>query len=306
MNPSPAAAIQPDHLEKASDNETSASPRSDPPVLTIHGKYPIFLQENWGSGIGGGLWSTGLALAYFFQTPHFLRQLGRMWETKQGRDGASLGSSSVTSTASFENHVNILELGSGNGFLSVCLAVAARMTHTKDEDTYFAPTPVHIVATDTAEHLSLMQSTVDSNLQRIFDGDQIASRCITVCEYLWGTDKSMLYCAQPSPSFPIKDRHDNHPEPALAKFDLIIGSDLAYRDELHDPLIAAFEQFTASDDKDNTPIILLGVTMLDTKPIFFHKLVQKGFQYEKLADHLLEPLFRGTQFGIFVIARQTI
>ena len=53
------------------------------------------------------------------------------------------------------------------------------------------------------------------------------------------------------------------------EFDLIIGSDLAYRDELHDPLIDAFQQVCST----NT-IILLGITMTDTKPIFFTKLMK--------------------------------
>jgi len=35
--------------------------------------YGIYLNEDWDSGIGGGLWTMGLALVkYFGSSPHFL------------------------------------------------------------------------------------------------------------------------------------------------------------------------------------------------------------------------------------------
>ena len=30
--------------------------------------YPVYLTEDWDSGIGGGLWTTGLALGRYFST----------------------------------------------------------------------------------------------------------------------------------------------------------------------------------------------------------------------------------------------
>ena len=44
--------------------------------------------------------------------------------------------------------------------------------------------------------------------------------------------------------------------------------------------------------------------MTDTQPVFFDKLTKAGFRYEKLADHLLEKEFRGSNFGIFAIQRR--
>ncbi|KAL3938947.1 MAG: hypothetical protein SGARI_001549 [Bacillariaceae sp.] len=193
-------------------------------------------------------------------------------------------------------------------------------------DVTFSPIPVHVVTTDTAEHLNLMQTTVDDNLQTIFGsskekaagggGRATFTPRIDVCEYLWGNDMSSMNVLKTEGGY----SNSNSTTSSITPFDLIIGSDLAYRNELHDPLIAAFEQFCNVSDNNNddddrrksmpyqassqNPVILLGVTMTDTKPIFFEKLRAVKFCYEKLADHLLEPQFRGTQFGIFVVRKE--
>lgn len=214
-------------------------------VVTVRGR-PIFLKEDWNSGIGGGLWSTGLALAKYFETPHAQNQL------------QSTGIRTV------------LELGSGNGFLAVCLLAAA------------APSSIErMVVTDTREHLALIQSTIDINKASV----ESAGANVQVMEYLWG-------------SGPIQVDSEDQQKTSQSKFDLIIGSDLAYRDSLHDPLIDTFLE--ASHSKTT---ILLGVTMNDTKPIFFSKLTARGLHYEKLADHCVDPSFRGVHFGIFIIQK---
>lgn len=206
-------------------------------VLSIRNQ-PVVLDEDWNHGIGGGLWSTGLALAKYLDTAHAQQQL-----------------------ASDDHPIQtVLELGSGNGFLAVCLLAA----HPKLD---------LLVVTDTSEHLPLIQSTIDANASLSHSSPRAPT--ILVQEYLWGTGT-------------LHDR----------TFDLIIGSDLAYRDELHDPLIQALLESSHSKT-----IILLGVTMNDTKPLFFSKLVHHGFRYERLADHCLDPSFRGTHFAIFVLQR---
>jgi len=77
---------------------------------------------------------------------------------------------------------------------------------------------------------------------------------------------------------------------------------VAYRDHLHDPLIAALDEFCVP----NHTVALIGVTMNDTKPIFFDKLHDRGFRYEKLADHLLGDEFctSSRQFGVFCISKR--
>jgi len=85
----------------------------------------------------------------------------------------------------------------------------------------------------------------------------------------------------------------------LIRYDFIFGSDLAYRDYLHDPLISSLLQLSHQHT-----ICLIGVTMSDTRPVFFDKLTEAGFLYQRLADHYLEGHFRGGTFGIFVIMRR--
>eukprot|EP00980_Cylindrotheca_fusiformis_P017769 scaffold5605_cov128-Cylindrotheca_fusiformis.AAC.10 len=216
------------------------SSSSSEPILKINDR-PIHLIEDWESGIGGGLWSTGLAIAKYLSTEHGQEQLRR------------------------RRHV--LELGSGNGFLGVCMLAA-----NPDLET--------LVITDTKEHLPLIQENLSLNG---VDNDTVSTN-VQVKEYLWGPNTSE------TPTI-IKD----------TDFDLIIGSDLAYRDDLHDPLIASINACSS-----HNTVTLLGVTMKDTKPIFFKKLVAAGMRYEKLADHLLDSTFRGTSFGVFVIWKEEL
>mmetsp|Transcript_23851 Transcript_23851/g.58338 ORF Transcript_23851/g.58338 Transcript_23851/m.58338 type:complete len:178 (-) Transcript_23851:27-560(-) len=162
----------------------------------------------------------------------------------------------------------VLELGSGNGFLGVCLLVAN-------------PNLEQVVITDTKEHLPLIEKTLQRNGIESDGNSDASSSKVLVEEYLWGP-------TTPETSTTIKDN----------SFDLIIGSDLAYRNELHDPLIASI---LAASNADT--VTLLGVTMRDTRPIFFQKLIAAGLKYERLADHLLENLYRGKRFGVYVIWR---
>ena len=226
--------------------QSSSTQRS--PALTI-ASTPVYFEEDWAAGIGGGLWSTGLAIGlYLSQFPDHAK---RFMERK--------------------SRVSFLELGSGNGFLSVCFLALA-----KELD-------CSLVITDTKEHLPLINLTLEGNDHIIKPRDsQKNNPSVKVLEHQWGT-------------FPPSDDQEN---PLNQSFDLIFGSDLAYRDELHDPLISSLRHFS-----DAQTVIILGITMLDTKPIFFSKLREAGFAYERLADHLMDPKFRGTTFGIFVIQK---
>ena len=85
----------------------------------------------------------------------------------------------------------------------------------------------------------------------------------------------------------------------LGKFDFIFGSDVAYRDHLHEPLIASLLELS-----HETTICLIGVTMIDTKPKFFTSLWEAGFRYDRVPDHLMSHEFRGTTFGLFVIQKR--
>jgi predicted nicotinamide N-methyase len=237
-------------VKQPQQHDTMQAPPEEPkeePFLTIHG-IPIYFQEDWTTGIGGGLWSTGLALARYFKTDHAAQNLCRL-ECR-----------------------SILELGSGNGLLSVCLAALLVAPHKQQH--FVGTTRTRLVATDLDEdHLAMMRRTWKANTH--LHGDSIDFQVQT---HVWG--------------------EFDEPQHAT-KFDLIVASDVAYREELYDPLIASLLHFSHAQT-----VILLGVTMSDTKPAFFELLERAGFVYEKFSDHLLEVEFRGTTFGIFVLRKK--
>ena len=320
--------------------------------------YPLYLSEDWDSGIGGGLWTTGLALGRYFTTsPHFLEEFRSLRASKtkhthqqQQQQQQQQQRTHVATTALNNNRqlpIRVLELGSGNGFLGVCLVTAVAVAEANgldekrtdnnsnnDNDNDNSSEDaldigfdfdcwrpgIEVVVTDTAEHLPLMRATIESNLKRILpqiirnhkantnidndsDIDIDIERIARVEEYLWGEDYSFGggRSSNSSGDRSSEGEHQNESEESPT-FDLIIGSDVAYRDHLHDPLIAALDEFCVPQHT----VALIGVTMSDTKPIFFEKLTKRGFGYEKLADHLLGDEFctSNRQFGVFSISKR--
>ena len=157
-----------------------------------------------------------------------------------------------------------MELGSGNGYLGCVLAAVT------DGSTF------PVVITDVGEHLALMRSTVARNEGTVKD---CASR-VQVEELLWGNGNGGT-----------KER--------LGTFDLIFGTDVAYRDYLHAPLIETIDELLAPGGT-----CILGISLCDTTPSFFDKLEEKGFRYEKVNDELIDPKFRGDMFALIVIERR--
>lgn len=237
------------------------------PFLKIH-DVPVYFNEDWGAGIGGGLWSTGWAMAKYFQSNciEVRRSLRRLSSKK----------------------LTVLELGSGNGFLSICF-LALAMDLIGD-----------LVITDTEEHLELIQNTLDNN-SHILSLMSIPPK-VSVFPHLWGVFKG-------KDDGGSSDNETNNAgttsvsesslQEGTLKFDFIFGSDLAYREELYKPLIASLERLSHSKT-----VFLLGVTMHDTRPKFFHLLRDAGFRYERLGEHLMEAEFRGTIFGLFMIQKR--
>lgn len=219
---------------------THAEPSS--PFLMIHGS-PVYFQEDWDIGIGGGLWSTGLAMAQYFSSDQAKTSLIQQAST------------------SVNNKVRVLELGSGNGLLSVCLLAMAR----EYIDT--------LIVTDFADHLPLMEATIQAN-QHLMENHVN----VQVKEHKWGEFEN--------------DSGDN-------TFDLILGSDVAYRPYLYDILISSIANYSHSKT-----VSLIGVTMQDTTPAFFVKLRNAGFRYTRLNDLYMPISFRGTTFGIFIIQKR--
>ncbi|KAL7527840.1 hypothetical protein ACHAXR_002158 [Thalassiosira sp. AJA248-18] len=267
--------------------------------ITIN-NIPVHFSEDWNTGIGGGLWSTGLAMAKYFErhADDVINSLNCLCSEKQQNSDISCKSEGVSA----------MELGSGNGFLSVCLlALAAHQS--------LIPLK-QLVVTDMADHLSLMATTLKANphvwdkltviertdansgeneIENKYDGkqthsvsDQTQSNStpVIVAEHMWGKF--------PSNKSPAECNDINN-----QKYDFIFGTDLAYRNSLHKPLIASLLHFSHQHT-----VCLIGVTMTDTQPVFFDLLTKAGFRYEKLADHLLEKEFTGSNFGIIAIQRR--
>ena len=227
-------------------------------MTTVNG-VPINFDESWDTGIGGGLWTTGRAMGRYFDQnmSAVIANIERLYQVKGDRLAA-------------------IELGSGNGFLSVCLmALLQERQHLLEI----------LNVTDLSDHLGLITKTflANSNVwsrmhtdENVFEGNlEGGSATVQVQAYDWGTDESEK------------------------KYDFIFGTDLAYRNSLHGPLIKSLLELSHK----NT-VILIGVTMSDTQPRFFYLLTKSGFRYEKLSDHLLDPEFRGRNFGIIAIQKR--
>ena len=135
------------------ETRSSEDPDSDlQPFLCINHK-PIYFKEDWDTGIGGGLWSTGKAMAlYFRDNINILRK--------------NLRNIADVSKISNDGRIRALELGSGNGLLSVCLGAAANDLISE------------LMVTDLDDHLDLIQRTLDDN-KNIFQN-------FNVVEHKWG------------------------------------------------------------------------------------------------------------------------
>ncbi|CAB9526526.1 Methyltransferase-like protein [Seminavis robusta] len=249
---------------------------------------PIYFEEDWNQGIGGGLWSTGLAFSRYLTTPHANANLQKMADSSIGR----------SSTAG----LSVLELGSGNGLLSVCLLALSKQLLAKTSSTGTQACIIRdLVITDLADHLPLIQKTLDANshLLQVQGEAQSATTNVHVLDHSWGSFlPSSTSASEEADTNKAPITFSEQVQQGQIQFDLIVGSDVAYREDLYDILITSLQQFA----HDNT-CILIGCTMNDTKPEFFHKLRTAGFRYQKFADHLLERDFQGQTFGIFVIER---
>jgi predicted nicotinamide N-methyase len=252
--------------------------------------HDVYFQQDWGTGIGGGLWSTGQALANYLDTAHAMDQL----ETAVSHHRNKRIATSTTTTTT------TLELGSGNGLLAVCwMAALLRALHKDPQYSALVQSTSRshqIVVTDTADHLPLVQKTIDINPHIV----QNPLLDICVVEHLWG-EFSDFENKKDTAANNITERDSPGTVLRPHSFDFILGSDVAYRQELYEPLIASLQHFSHA-----RTVILLGCTMEDTTPRFFDLLRKGGFTYRRLADHVLPQKYQGQQtFGVFVVQRNS-
>jgi hypothetical protein len=76
------------HVSSSSSSSSSLLQQQQQKPFLIIGTIPIYFQEDWNTGIGGGLWSTGLAMAQYLQdfgaNHHvMLDNLQRLYEQNQ-------------------------------------------------------------------------------------------------------------------------------------------------------------------------------------------------------------------------------
>ena len=256
--------------------------------------------------LGGGLWSTGLAMAKYFQI-----HSEAVRNNLQRLQSSSCSNNIDDDDSAKKKKISAIELGSGNGFLSICLAA-------------LAPDIIDILAiTDLDDHLELMNQTVNANSHILSNcnsvkhnqqQDNIADEEIQtskvqnlvksiVMEHRWGEfdnnnnnndDDTSKLDELSSSLLTIEQKVQN----GSKTFDFIFGSDIAYREYGYHPLIASFQRLFHENS-----VGLVGITMVDTRPKFFHLLREAGFRYDRLSDHLMEPEFRNNTFGLFVIRR---
>ena len=138
-------------------------------------------------GIGGGLWSTGLALAYYFvdHRVDVIRQLLSITDRRRK------SSSSGTNNARNGNFMKMIELGSGNGFLSVVLS-ACLMASQYDCDLDINAN-ASLIVTDLEDHLDMIRQTLIKNNHVVRNSSSEDVKCIDrtkvdvdVKEHAWG------------------------------------------------------------------------------------------------------------------------
>jgi Lysine methyltransferase len=88
---------------------------SDKAIIEEVFGVPLYYNDDWEVGIGGGLWSTGRALSTYLSTVHAKNCLQLLLSAAAAEEGAS------SNNRERGRGLSIIELGSGNGFLAACL-----------------------------------------------------------------------------------------------------------------------------------------------------------------------------------------
>jgi len=218
------------------------------PFLTVAGE-PIYFAGDWSKGlIGSGLWSTGSAMARFLGTPHASELLQWILARKRNRLRRR-HISDCSSDDNFSDLLSVLELGSGNGLVAASLLALAKGGGRRRLLSELA-------VTDTEDHLDLIRSTLlDSNSHLLSpggNGDALPPEDrvdVQIVEHRWGEfledqgdDQGGHDDGGGAATTTLGDRvrHGRH------KFDVLLGSDVAYHKALYVPLISSLARFSGT------------------------------------------------------------
>ncbi|CAI5727416.1 unnamed protein product [Peronospora destructor] len=169
----------------------------------------------------------------------------------------------------------IVELGSGTGYLGLMIAACFK--------------PVHVCLTDLPTHIHGLCRNVKRNAKAVRSGVQVH-----VLELSWGSLEQEMSLMEVFAA--TDDGTNNH---RAAQVDVILGTDVAYQQELYGPLLDTMNRLA-------TPrtLILLGLNRADTEFTFFHQLERDGFEYYKIPNCKLPKEYWGREFGLFEIRRR--
>uniref|UniRef100_A0AAV1TS95 Uncharacterized protein n=1 Tax=Peronospora matthiolae TaxID=2874970 RepID=A0AAV1TS95_9STRA len=170
----------------------------------------------------------------------------------------------------------VVELGSGTGYVGLTVAACFR--------------PAHVYLTDLETHLRGLRRNVKRNAGKVRPGVQVH-----VLELSWGSSEQqtslleMVASTNAAGSETLK----------AAQVDVILGTDVAYMQELYVPLLHTINRLATS-----RTVILLGLNRDDTGVAFFQQLERDGFEYYRIPDSKLPKEYWGRDFGLFEIRRR--
>jgi len=209
-------------------------------VIESFGDEIIICQNLKNNEHGASVWDSSLVLAKFFENPL------------------------VKST--FKNK-KILELGAGNGFISiVLLKLGAKQ----------------VISTDRECLLQLIRE----NCQRNLGKSQLEK--LNVVPFLWG------------------EENDIHQQSLYEDIDIIVASDCIYdKIDLWKPLLKTFLDLTSTRGIDeHPPTIVLSYELRSKEDAAFFKEAKLYFDINKVKSSDLDPLWQSPDIGIFYLRRK--
>lgn len=174
---------------------------------------------------------------------------------------------------------HVVEVGSGTGYVGLMVAACFK--------------PAHVYLTDLSTHLRGLHRNVERNAPVVRTGVQVH-----VSELRWGSLEQEIALLE---SIAGTSCGKSVNIDAAPQVNVILGTDVAYLQELYDPLLHTMNHLATS-----RTLILLGLNRTDTRHTFFQQLEQIGFEYYRIPDCKLPPTYWSCDFGLFEIRRNVL